>query len=181
MSHQLELATLANGCFWCTEAIYQDVIGVEKVVSGYVGGHVENPTYKDVCTGTTGHAEAVQITYDPHQITYADLLYIFWRTHDPTTLNRQGADVGTQYRSAIYYQDEDQKSMAEKSKQETDASDLWSDAIVTDITPLSTFYEAEDYHQEFYLTNPRQPYCMAVIDPKVKKFRKEFHEKLKTA
>ncbi len=179
MSNKLETATLGAGCFWCVEAIFQDLAGVQQVVSGYAGGTVENPTYQQVCTGTTGHAEVVQITFDPEVISFEDLLYIFWRTHDPTTLNRQGADVGPQYRSVIFYHDQEQKAIAEKSKQETEASGLWPDPIVTEITPFSNFYRAEGYHQEYYLQNPNQPYCRAVIDPKVRKFKKEFQDKLK--
>jgi peptide-methionine (S)-S-oxide reductase len=181
MSDKLEKATLAAGCFWCVEAVFQDLKGVHKVVSGYSGGSVENPTYQQVCTGNTGHAEAVQITYDPEIISFEDLLYVFWRTHDPTTLNRQGADVGTQYRSAIFYHDQEQKAIAEKSKRETDASGLWPDPIVTEIVPFRNFYPAEDYHQNYFLENPNQPYCRVVIDPKVRKFKKEFQHKLKDA
>jgi peptide-methionine (S)-S-oxide reductase len=179
MSDHLEVATLGGGCFWCVEAIYQDVQGVHKVVSGYAGGKVNNPTYQQVCMGTTGHAEVVQITFDPSIISYDDILYIFWRTHDPTTLNRQGADVGTQYRSVIYYHNNEQKLIAEQSKAETDASDLWPNSIVTEISPLTNFYEAEQYHQNYYSQNPQQPYCMAVIDPKVQKFKKQFIDRLK--
>lgn len=178
MSNKLEMATLGGGCFWCVEAIYQDVQGVQSVVSGYAGGAVANPTYQQVCSGTTGHAEVAQITYDPAVISYEDILYIFWRTHDPTTLNRQGADVGTQYRSVIFYHNDEQKAIAEKSRQETDASNLWPNPIVTEIVPLTDFYEAEDYHQNYYKLNPNQPYCRMVIDPKVQKFRKAFQEML---
>lgn len=178
MSNQLEVATLGGGCFWCVEAVYQQVAGVQQVVSGYAGGKVDNPTYHQVCTGTTGHAEVVQITFDPAIISYQDVLYIFWRTHDPTTLNRQGADVGTQYRSVIYTHNDEQKVVAEASKAETDASDLWPNPIVTEILPFTKFYEAEAYHQDYYSQNPHQPYCMAVIDPKVKKFKKQFADKL---
>jgi peptide-methionine (S)-S-oxide reductase len=181
MSDKLETATLGGGCFWCVEAVYQELKGVEQIVSGYAGGTVENPTYKQVCTGNTGHAEVAQITYDPEIISYEDVLYVFWRTHDPTTLNRQGADVGTQYRSVILYHDEEQKTIAERSKSETDASGLWPNPIVTEIAPLGKFYPAEDYHQNYYRNNPSQPYCIAVIDPKIKKFRKEFEEKLKAS
>lgn len=181
MSNKLEKATLGAGCFWCVEAVYQDVRGVHEVVSGYAGGHIENPTYNQICTGATGHAEVTQITFDPEAISYEDILTIFWRVHDPTTLNRQGADVGTQYRSAIFYHDEEQKAIAEKSKRETGASQLWPDPIVTEITPHSGFYKAEGYHQNYYRDNPNQPYCRVVIDPKVRKFRKEFQEKLKMA
>jgi peptide-methionine (S)-S-oxide reductase len=179
MSDKLEKATFGGGCFWCVEAIYQDVRGVHSVVSGYAGGTVPHPSYKQVCTGTTGHAEVAQITYDPDVISYEDLLYIFWRTHDPTTLNRQGADVGTQYRSIILYHNEEQKAGAEKSKRETDASGLWPNPIVTEIVPLREFYPAEDYHQNYFRENPNQPYCTVVIDPKVRKFKKEFQDKLK--
>jgi peptide-methionine (S)-S-oxide reductase len=179
MSDKLETATLGGGCFWCVEAIFQDLKGVHRVVSGYAGGAVENPTYQQVCTGNTGHAEVTQISYDPEVISYEDLLYVFWRTHDPTTLNRQGADVGTQYRSIILYHNEAQKAIAEQSKRETDASDLWPNPIVTEIAPLGAFYPAEDYHQDYYRQNRFQPYCLAVIDPKLRKFRKEFEEQLK--
>lgn len=179
MSDGLETATLGAGCFWCVEAVFQDLKGVHSVVSGYAGGTVVNPTYQQVCTGNTGHAEVIQITFDPEVISFADLLYVFWRTHDPTTLNRQGPDVGTQYRSAIFYHNEDQKAVAEKSKQETDASGLWPNPIVTEVTPLDSFYPAEEYHQDYYRQNRNQPYCRMVIDPKVRKFRKEFQHKLK--
>ncbi|MCY3869236.1 MAG: peptide-methionine (S)-S-oxide reductase MsrA [Gemmatimonadetes bacterium] len=179
MSSAMETATLGGGCFWCVEAIYQDVIGVHKVVSGYAGGTVENPTYEEVCSGTTGHAEVVQIAFDPTAISFEEILFIFWRTHDPTTLNRQGNDVGTQYRSVIYYHDEEQKKIAEQSKAETDASDLWADPIVTEIAPLPIFYEGEAYHQNYFVENPYQPYCIFVINPKVQKFRKSFRNKLR--
>lgn len=174
MVQQMQTATLGGGCFWCLEAIYQQIRGVSSVLSGYAGGSVENPDYKSVCTGATGHAEVVRISFDPAVITYADLLHIFWRIHDPTTLNRQGADVGTQYRSIILYLDDEQKRAAEYAKTETDASDLWSDAIVTEIEPLRDFFAAEDYHHDYYRNNPNQPYCFMVIDPKVNKFRKSF-------
>jgi peptide-methionine (S)-S-oxide reductase len=179
MSGKLEKATFGAGCFWCVEAVFQDLKGVQQVVSGYAGGTVENPTYRQVCNGTTGHAEVIQISFEPEIISYEDLLYIFWRTHDPTTLNRQGADVGSQYRSAIFYHDEQQKAIAEKSKQETEASGLWPQPIVTEIVPFRNFYPAEDYHQNYYRDNPYQPYCQMVIDPKIRKFRKEFQGKLK--
>ncbi len=179
MSSTTETATLGGGCFWCVEAIYQDVIGVHKVVSGYAGGEVENPTYQEVCSGTTGHAEVVQIAFDPTVISFEEILFIFWRTHDPTTLNRQGNDVGTQYRSVIYYHDEEQKKIAEQSMAETDASDLWADPIVTEIAPLPIFYEGEAYHQNYFVDNPYQPYCIFVINPKVQKFRKSFRNKLR--
>jgi peptide-methionine (S)-S-oxide reductase len=178
MSNQLELATLGAGCFWCVEAVFQELKGVERVVSGYAGGTTANPTYEQICTGTTGHAEVIQISFDPKVINFADLLYVFWRTHDPTTLNRQGPDSGTQYRSAIFYHSEAQRVTAEMSKQETAAANLWPNPIVTEITPLSTFYPAEGYHQDFYRQNPYQPYCRMIIDPKIKKFRQEFQQKL---
>jgi peptide-methionine (S)-S-oxide reductase len=179
MAKQLETATLGGGCFWCVEAIYQDLDGVEKVVSGYAGGSVENPTYQQVCNGTTGHAEVIQVTFDPAVISFKDILYVFFRTHDPTTLNRQGADVGTQYRSAIFYHDEEQQNVAERVLAEIDATDLWPNPIVTEISPFTEFYVAEDYHQNYYKSNRNQPYCRAVIDPKVRKFRKSFKNKLK--
>jgi peptide-methionine (S)-S-oxide reductase len=179
MSNQREMATLGGGCFWCVEAVYQDVQGVQQVVSGYAGGFVDNPTYQQVCSGATGHAEVTQITFDPMVISYEDLLYIFWRTHDPTTLNRQGADVGTQYRSVIFYHNDEQKAIAEKSLRETNESGLWADPIVTEIVPAPKFYSAEEYHQDYYRSNSNQPYCRVVIDPKVRKFKKEFQDKLK--
>jgi peptide-methionine (S)-S-oxide reductase len=179
MTNKMEVTTLGAGCFWCIEAVFQGLKGVEKVVSGYTGGTVPNPTYRQVCTGRTGHAEVAQIAFDPDVISFEEILYVFWRTHDPTTLNRQGADVGTQYRSAIFYHDEVQKAIAEKSLAETEASGLWPNPIVTEIAPLPEFYEAEDYHQNYFSDNPNQPYCRAVIDPKVRKFRKEFASKLK--
>ena len=180
MSDKRETVTLGAGCFWCVEAIYREVKGVAKVESGYAGGTTENPTYEQVCSGATGHAEVVQITFDPEIISFDDLLYIFWRNHDPTTLNRQGADVGTQYRSVIFYHTDEQKRVAEKSKQETDDAGLWPDPIVTEITPFTVFYKAESYHQDYYVINPNQPYCRVVIDPKVKKFRRKFRYTLKT-
>ena len=180
-THQLEVATLGGGCFWCLDAIYRDVAGVERVVSGYSGGHIANPTYEQVCGKRTGHAEVVQVWFDPAVITYDEILYIFWRIHDPTTLNRQGNDSGPQYRSVIFYHTEEQKAVAEKSKAETDASGLWYNPIVTEISPLTHFYEAEGYHQNYFNQNGNQPYCRMVIDPKVRKFRKEFQTKLKDA
>ncbi len=178
-NNQLEIATLGGGCFWCVEAIYQDVIGVEKVVSGYAGGHVPNPSYNAVCAGTTGHAEVIQVHFDPAVITFEDILYIFWHVHDPTTLNRQGADVGTQYRSIILYESEAQKETAQRSLREKDAGDMYAAPIVTEIAPLDEFYPAEVYHQNYYRSNPTQGYCRAVIDPKVRKFRKTFQDRLK--
>jgi peptide-methionine (S)-S-oxide reductase len=177
MSNSNELATLGGGCFWCLEAIYQDVIGVSKASNGYAGGVTENPSYEQVCSGRTGHAEVVQIEYDPDVISYEDLLTIFWRIHDPTTLNRQGADVGTQYRSIILTHDETQQAIAQRSL--AAAKELYADPIVTEIEPLDTFYPAEVYHDDYYRRNPNQPYCRAVIDPKVRKFRKSFADKLK--
>ena len=176
MSQRTETATLGGGCFWCLEAIYQNVKGVSLVVSGYAGGSVDNPSYQAVCSGTTGHAEVMQITFDPDVISYDNILYIFWRMHDPTTPNRQGADVGTQYRSIIFYHDETQQEIAEHSRKQADASDLWDNAIVTEVVPLTRFYPAEDYHQNYYRNNPRQAYCTMVIDPKVDKFKKSFQD-----
>ena len=181
MADSLEMTTLGGGCFWCVEAVYQELQGVQSVVSGYAGGAVENPTYYQVCNGTTGHAEVVQITFDPKIIMFEDILYVFWRTHDLTTLNRQGYDVGTQYRSIILYHSEQQRTIAEKSKRDTDASGLWPNPIVTEISPFTTIYKAEDYHQNFYRDNPYQPYCLAIIDPKMTKLRKELGAKLKDA
>ncbi len=180
MSNTWETATLGAGCFWCIEAVYQELQGVHRVVSGYTGGTVENPTYYQICGGNTGHAEVIQLTFDPEVVSFAEVLDVFWRTHDPTTLNRQGPDSGTQYRSAIFYHSEEQRVIAEKSKQEADAAGLWRDPIVTEITPCATFYEAEAEHQNFYRENPRQPYCSVLITPKMQKFRKEFRDKLQT-
>ncbi|MCX2740774.1 peptide-methionine (S)-S-oxide reductase MsrA [Pontibacter anaerobius] len=177
----METATFGNGCFWCTEAVFQELKGVEKVMPGYAGGHVENPTYKQVCSATTGHAEVLQVTYDPQQISYQELLEVFWSTHDPTTLNRQGNDIGPQYRSIIFYHNEEQKQLAEKYKQELDASGAFNDSIVTAIEPLEKFYPAEDYHQNYYSTHGHEPYCSFVIRPKLDKFRKVFKEKLKVS
>jgi peptide-methionine (S)-S-oxide reductase len=176
---ELALATFGNGCFWCTEAIFQRLKGVSKVVSGYTGGKVKNPTYKEVCTGLTGHAEAIQITYDPKVISYPELLEVFWQTHDPTTLNRQGADVGTQYRSAIFYHTEEQKKLAEEYKKKLTASGAFDDPIVTEISPITEYYPAENYHQNYYNLNGSAPYCSYVIQPKIDKFKKVFKSKLK--
>jgi peptide-methionine (S)-S-oxide reductase len=176
-----QLATLGAGCFWCVEAVFQRLDGVVSVKSGYSGGVVENPTYRQVCSGTTGHAEVCQIRYDPAKITYDELLEVFWKTHDPTTLNRQGNDVGTQYRSVIFYHNAEQKEHAEKRKRQLDEAGIWRNPIVTEISPFKTFYEAEDYHQNYFNENPRQPYCQLVIRPKVAKFEKVFQEKLKKA
>ena len=174
-----QLATFGNGCFWCTEAVFLAVKGISKVESGYSGGTVKNPTYREVCTGLTGHAEVIRITFDPTVISYADLLEIFWNTHDPTTLNRQGADEGTQYRSVIFYHDEEQRKTAEQYKAQLEASRVYKNRIVTEISPLTNYYPAEDYHQNYYALNPDQGYCQYVIRPKVEKFRKQFQGKLK--
>lgn len=174
-----QTATFGSGCFWCTEAIFERVNGVISVVSGYSGGHVVNPTYKEVCDGTTGHAECTQITFDSSIISYDELLEIFWKTHDPTTLNRQGNDVGTQYRSAIFYHNEEQKQKADYYKQKLTDEKIWDKPIVTEITKFEKFYPAEDYHQEYYENNPNQGYCAFVITPKVEKFEKIFKDKLK--
>jgi peptide-methionine (S)-S-oxide reductase len=179
MAVKTDTATLATGCFWCTEAIFQRLKGVIKVVSGYSGGHVANPTYEEVCTGATGHAEACQVIYDPAQISYDELLKVFWKTHDPTTLNRQGNDVGTQYRSAIFYHSQFQKERAEHFKAALDSGKVYNGAIVTAIEPYSNFYSAEDYHQDYYNSNPNQMYCRLVIQPKVEKFEKIFKDELK--
>ena len=175
----LKKATFGSGCFWCTEAVFERLKGVHSVVSGYAGGTIENPTYEEVCNGTTGHAEVTQITYDPDVITFDELLEVFWKTHDPTTLNRQGNDVGTQYRSVIFFHDDEQKQLAEKYKEELDKSGAWDKPIVTEISPLTNYFEAEDYHQDYYKNNPNQGYCTFVIAPKVEKFEEVFKDKLK--
>lgn len=175
----LQVATFGNGCFWCTEAIFQQLNGVEKVVSGYSGGKVKNPTYKEVCSGLTGHAEVIQITYDPEKISFDELLEVFWKTHDPTTLNRQGADEGTQYRSAVFYHTEEQKHLATGYRKKLDASGAFNNPIITEITPFSEFYPAEDYHQNYFNLNGTAPYCSYVIQPKLEKFRQVFKSKLK--
>ncbi len=179
MNKAKEIATLGGGCFWCLEAIFKELRGVEKVVSGYSGGNLPNPTYREVCTGNTGHAEAVQITFDPEIIKFREILEIFFTIHDPTTLNRQGADIGTQYRSVIFYHTLEQKEAAEKVIAELEANKLWDAPIVTEVVPFKAFYEAEEYHQEYFERNPEQPYCRVVIAPKVAKFRKQFLAKLK--
>jgi peptide-methionine (S)-S-oxide reductase len=176
---QQEVATLAGGCFWCLEAVYLDLRGVEKVVSGYAGGHVPNPTYREVCSGLTGHAEVVQVTFDPAVVSYRELLQIFFTIHDPTTLNRQGADVGTQYRSAIFYHDDAQKATAEAVMAEVTAEKIWPNPLVTELAPLAKFYPAEEYHQDYFARNPSQPYCQVVVAPKVSKFRKQYVGMLK--
>jgi peptide-methionine (S)-S-oxide reductase len=176
----LQTTTLGGGCFWCLEAVYEQVQGVQEVVSGYAGGNRPDPTYEQVCTGATGHAEVVQVTYDPEVVSYRELLEIFFDIHDPTTLNRQGADVGTQYRSVIFYHNEAQRERAEEMIRELEASDRWKNPIVTQVEPLDTFYRAEEYHQEYFRKNPNQGYCRMVVAPKVSKFRKHFVAKLKT-
>ena len=175
-----DTATFGTGCFWCTEAVFQELKGVLKVTSGYSGGTVKNPSYEEVCSGTTGHAECLQIIYDPKMISFDELLEVFWEAHDPTTLNRQGNDVGTQYRSVIFYHDAEQKKKAEEYKVKLDKSGAYDNPIVTEITPFSRFYAAEDYHQDYYRLHGSQPYCTFVIRPKVEKFEKVFKNKLKT-
>jgi peptide-methionine (S)-S-oxide reductase len=174
-----DVATLGGGCFWCLEAVYDQLRGVESVESGYSGGTVANPTYEHVCTGMTGHAEVVQITFDPEVVTYKDLLDVFFSIHDPTTLNRQGADHGTQYRSVIFYHSPAQKATAEQTVKELGAAGLWNAPIVTQIVPFTAFYRAEDYHQEYFANNADAPYCRVVVAPKVVKFRKHYLDKLK--
>lgn len=173
----METAIVAGGCFWCVEAVFDDLRGVVSVESGYIDGYVDNPTYKQVCSGNTGHTEAVRITFDPAQISYSELLDVFFHIHDPTTLNRQGNDIGTQYRSGIYYGSETQKGTAEQAVKEAQAH--WSDRIVTEIKPATTFWVAEDYHQEYFANNPSQPYCNMVVGPKVMKFRQKYKDRLK--
>ncbi len=179
MGQHLETATFGEGCFWCVEAVFQRLKGVEKVVSGYAGGTVDNPTYKQVCAGTTGHAEVCQITYDSSVISFKELLEVFWQTHDPTTLNRQGNDEGTQYRSVVFYHNGEQKELAEHYKEELSRAGVYEKAIVTEISPFTKFYPAENYHQDYYNENGYAPYCMFVVKPKVQKFEKVFHDKLK--
>lgn len=173
------LATLGGGCFWCLEAVYKELKGVERVISGYAGGHLENPTYEQVCAGNTGHAEVVQLTYDPNVVSYRDLLDVFFTIHDPTTKDRQGADVGPQYRSIILYHDPEQKAAAEQAIADLEAKGVWHAPIVTEIVPLERFYPAEEYHHDYFARNPRQRYCQIVIAPKVAKFRKEHLARLK--
>ncbi|GJQ63318.1 MAG: peptide methionine sulfoxide reductase MsrA [Melioribacteraceae bacterium] len=179
MDKNKETATFGAGCFWCVEAVFQRLDGVENVKSGYSGGEVENPTYNEVCNGTTGHAEVIQFDYDPELITFDELLEVFWKTHDPTTLNRQGADVGTQYRSVIFYHNEEQKKLAEVYKNKLDEAGIFDNPIVTEISPITNFYVAENYHQDYYDNNKNQPYCSFVITPKLEKFEKVFKDKLK--
>jgi peptide-methionine (S)-S-oxide reductase len=178
-SAKSEIATLAGGCFWCLEAVFDDLRGVESVESGYMGGRIEHPSYDDVCSGDTGHAEVVQIRFDPLQVGFRDLLEVFFVIHDPTTPGRQGNDIGTQYRSAIFFHSPEQRAIAEEVIARIGAAKLWREPIVTELAPASTFWIAEDYHQEYFSRNPNQPYCMAVVDPKVSKFRKQFRERLK--
>ena len=176
---EIQKATFGSGCFWCTEAVFELVEGVTSVASGYTGGNIKNPTYQEVCSEKTGHAEAVQLTFNPEVISYDELLEIFWKTHNPTTLNRQGNDVGTQYRSVIFYHSEEQKQLAEKYKDALDKSGAWVNPIVTEILPATEFYKAEDYHQDYYDNNPNQGYCAFIIAPKVEKFKQVFKDKLK--
>lgn len=175
----LQVATFGTGCFWCTEAVFQRLEGVVQVESGYSGGKLKNPTYKEICSGLTGHAEVVQVTYDPQKISFESLLEIFWQTHDPTTLNRQGNDVGTQYRSVIFFHDEVQKQLAEEYKQNLESEKVFDQTIVTEIAPVSIFYKAEDYHQNYFNQNGNAPYCTYIVQPKVEKFKKVFSEKIK--
>lgn len=179
MPGRLEQATLAGGCFWCLEAVYEMLRGVERVTSGYAGGHVPNPDYYSVCTGRTGHAEVVQLDFDPEQISYQDVLDIFFTIHDPTTLDRQGPDVGTQYRSAIFTHSPEQQQVAEAAVREVDSDGPWDDPVVTEVVPLEAFYPAEEYHQQYYRRNPTQGYCQAIVAPKVAKARSMFLERLK--
>jgi peptide-methionine (S)-S-oxide reductase len=176
---ELKQATFAGGCFWCTEAIFQRLKGVEKVLPGYSGGHVDNPTYEQVCAGSTGHAESIQITYDPAKVSYDQLLEVFWKTHDPTTRNRQGNDFGPQYRSAIFYHDAEQKKLAESYKAKLEAEHIWGKPIVTEIVPFAKFWAAENYHQNYYNNNLTKGYCTLVITPKIEKFKKIFKDRLK--
>lgn len=175
-----ETATLGAGCFWCVEAVFAELNGVEKVESGYAGGRNANPTYREVCSGTTGHAEVIQVTFDPQKISFREILEVFFSVHDPTTLNRQGADVGTQYRSVIFYHTEEQKAVAEQVISELNATKTWSAPIVTEVTPIDKFYKAEDYHQEYFKLHGEEPYCQVVIAPKLSKFRQQYGERLKT-
>ncbi len=179
MAKELETATLGGGCFWCTEAVYLQLNGVVEVKPGYSGGHVKNPTYEEVCTGNTGHAEVIQITYDPEIVDFSEILEVFFLSHDPTTLNRQGNDIGTQYRSAIFYHNEEQKKISEEIIQEFEKENVYPNPIVTEVTPFDKFYIAEDYHINYYARNKNQPYCQFVVAPKLEKFQKIFKDKLK--
>ncbi len=179
-NNNLETATLAAGCFWCVEAVFDDLRGVEDVVSGYSGGHTENPTYQEVCSETTGHAEVIQIKFNPDEISFKEILQVFFAVHDPTTLNRQGNDIGTSYRSAIFYHSDEQKRVAEEVIKEVTEGGVYDNPIVTQVAPFDKFYVAENYHQEYFANNPNQPYCAAIVAPKVSKFRKKFLDKLKS-
>jgi peptide-methionine (S)-S-oxide reductase len=179
VTQSLDTATLGAGCFWCVEAVFEQLKGVQSVVSGFAGGHVRNPSYREVCTGETGHAEVCQVVYDPSIISFRELLKVYWEIHDPTTLNRQGGDVGTQYRSVIYFHSKDQENQALELKNKLNAAGIWENPVITEIAPFTEFYKAEDYHQEYYVQNMSQPYCNVVITPKVEKFRKLFADKLK--
>ncbi len=181
MNSTSQTATFGAGCFWCTEAVFLNVKGVTKVVSGYSGGKVKNPTYREICSGLTGHAEVTQITFDPQIISFEELLEVFWNTHDPTTLNKQGADEGTQYRSVVFFHDNEQRQGAEEYKKQLEASHIYKKPIVTEISPLINYYPAEDYHQNYFELNPNQSYCQYVVRPKVEKFKKQFQDKLKVA
>lgn len=174
-----EVATLGGGCFWCVEAVFEEIRGVADVVSGYAGGSVPDPTYRQVCSGRTGHAEVVQVSFDPDVVSYREILEVFFTTHDPTTPNRQGADVGTQYRSVVFYHDEEQERIVQEVIEDFEARGVWDDPIVTQVEPLPAFYRAEDYHQDYFSQNPNQPYCQMVIAPKVSKLRRQYLEKLK--
>jgi len=178
-NNNIDTATFAAGCFWCVEAVFQRLNGVISLKSGYTGGNIKNPTYKEVCSGLTGHAEGVEIVYDKTKISFAELLEVFWKTHDPTTINQQGADHGTQYRSAVFYHNEEQKAIAEEYKKELNAAQVYPNPIVTEVKPASTFYAAEDYHQDYYNANGSEPYCKFVIQPKLEKFEKIFKDKIK--
>lgn len=178
-SSSLDTAVLAGGCFWCLDAVYRRMDGIVESISGYSNGTVKNPSYREVCTGTTGHAEVVKLVFDPSKTSYAEILEVFWRIHNPTTLNRQGNDIGTQYRSGIYYLNEEQKKLAEQSRDAAAEAKLWDGTIVTEILPLENFYVAEDYHQDYFTNNPNQPYCVYVVGEKVDKFKKLFADKMK--
>ena len=179
MTTQLEIATLGGGCFWCVEAVFDDLKGVASVESGYMGGHTADPTYEDICGGETGHAEVIRVAFDPAVVSFADILRVFFTVHDPTTLNRQGNDVGTQYRSVIFYNSDAQRDTAQQVIAEIDRTGIWGAQAVTEVSPAETFYIAEKYHQEYYARNPMQSYCMFVVAPKVQKFRKQFADRLK--
>lgn len=178
-NEKFETATLGGGCFWCTEAVFDSLRGVEQVISGYSGGHAENPTYQEVCGGGTGHAEVIRVVFDPAEISFRDILRVFFATHDPTTMNRQGNDIGTQYRSAVFYHSGEQKRIAEEVIDEIETEGIYDDPVVTEVTEFTNFYPAEDYHQDYFENNPNQPYCSAIVAPKVAKFRKVFFDRLK--